>query len=194
MPTRHLDLGCGPKPRNPYGRDELCGVDIAPPDGRTGIRRANLALEPIPFPDGHFDSVSAYDFLEHVPRVLPQADGRGTRFPFIELMNEIWRVLRPEGLFYASTPMYPHPAVFQDPTHVNVLTRESHRYFTRPDHTARMYGWAGDFSLVRLVPTRGGEHVYEPTAAPGWRQRLRLARRDRRGENSHVVWEFRAHK
>jgi SAM-dependent methyltransferase len=194
MPTRHLDLGCGATPRNPYRRDELHGVDIAPPADRPEIRRGNLALDPIPFPDGHFDSVSAYDFLEHVPRLLPRADGRGTRLPFIELMNEVWRVLRPDGLFYASTPMYPHPAAFQDPTHVNVLTRESHRYFTRPEHLARMYGWTGDFSVVRLLPVRGGEHEYEPTAAPGWRQRLRLARRERRGENSHVVWELRAHK
>ena len=95
MTTRHLDLGCGARPRNPYGRDELHGIDLAPrhEPGAFEVRRANLALEPIPYPDDHFDSVSAYDFLEHVPRVLPTADGRDTRFPFVELMNEVWRVL-----------------------------------------------------------------------------------------------------
>src|SRR5690606_4836763 len=30
VPDRHLDLGCGDSPRNPYGRTTLCGVDICP--------------------------------------------------------------------------------------------------------------------------------------------------------------------
>lgn len=193
--TRHLDIGCGTRPRNPYGRDEVHGVDIREATTASGaqIRRANLAVEPIPFPDGHFDSVSAYDFLEHVPRVLP-AVGGGTRFPFIELMNEVWRVLVPGGRFYAYTPMYPHPAVFQDPTHVNVLTRQSHVYFTRPELLARMYGFVGDFEVVRMLPAKAGEFEYEPTGEPGLMRRYRLRRRERRKENSHFVWEFAALK
>ena len=129
MTTRHLDLGCGAVPRNPYRRDELHGIDIAPrhEPGAAEIRRANLALQPIPYPDSHFDSVSAYDFFEHVPRVLATADGQDTRFPFVQLMNEVWRVLVPGGLLYAYTPVYPHPMAFQDPTHVNILTRDSHQ-------------------------------------------------------------------
>lgn len=195
MSTRHLDLGCGARPRNPFKCDELYGVDIAaqPFAGRE-LRVANVALDPIPFDDGVFDSVSAYDFLEHVPRVLPRADGRGTRFPFVELMNEVWRVLKDGGRFYGYTPAYPHPEAFQDPTHVNILTLGSHVYFTRPDFKARMYGFHGDFSVERVLMTRGGRHEYEPTDAPGLLERYRQARRARRGELSHLVWEFRAHK
>lgn len=194
--TRHLDLGCGTRPRNPYRRDELHGVDVDPAQG-TGceeIRRANLALEAIPYADDHFDSVSAYDFLEHVPRILPVQGMQETRFPFVELMNEIWRVLVPGGHFYAVTPAYPHPAAFQDPTHVNILTRDSHAYFTRPALLARMYGYVGDFSVIRVQPIKGGEFDYEPTAAPGFMRRYRLRRRERRGENSHLLWELEAHK
>ena len=196
MTTRHLDLGCGGKPRNPYRRDELHGIDIAPDEAWSGgeIRRANLALEPIPYPDNHFDSVSAYDFLEHVPRVMANAAGTATRFPFIELMNQVWRVLAPGGRLYAYTPCYPHPMAFQDPTHVNIVTRETHQYFTRPQFTARMYGFEGDFSVVRVLPALVAEHDYEPTAKPGWYQRYRLRRRERRGENTHIVWELEAHK
>ncbi|HRC36889.1 MAG TPA: methyltransferase domain-containing protein [Rubrivivax sp.] len=196
MTTRHLDLGCGARPRNPYGRDELHGIDLAPrhEPGAFEVRRANLALEPIPYPDDHFDSVSAYDFLEHVPRVLPTADGRDTRFPFVELMNEVWRVLSPGGLLYAYTPCYPHPMAFKDPTHVNILTRDSHEYFTRPRFTARMYGFKGDFSIVRVMPALVAEHEYEPRQIPGWYAKYRLRRRERRHENTHVVWELAAHK
>jgi hypothetical protein len=46
--TRHLDLGCGDRPRNPYRRDELFGVDLnGSADGSGPIRGANLALQPI---------------------------------------------------------------------------------------------------------------------------------------------------
>jgi SAM-dependent methyltransferase len=189
VPTRHLDLGCGPVPRNPYARDELFGVDIAPSsDGR--IRAANLAVQPIPFEDRFFDSVSAYDFLEHVPRVLGTADGQGTRFPFVELMNEVWRVLKPGGLFYAVTPVYPHPAVFQDPTHVNVLTTGTHEYFARPTRMAAMYGFHGDFSVRRVQLTRHhAGSVYAPPPANAW-QRWRQAQRERRGACGHIIWEL----
>jgi SAM-dependent methyltransferase len=192
--TRHLDLGCGTKPRNPYKRDELYGVDIRESTdvGGAEIRRANVSTEPIPFPENHFDSVSAYDFLEHIPRVLQSATG--TRFPFIELMSEVWRVLIPGGRFYAYTPIFPHPSAFQDPTHVNILTRNSHIYFTRPELLARMYGFVGDFKVIRLLPAKAGEFEYEPTATPDFLRRYRLRRRERRNENSHFVWEFEAIK
>jgi SAM-dependent methyltransferase len=196
MTTRHLDLGCGARPRNPYRRDEIHGIDINPRSEPGGfeIREANLALEPIPYPDSHFHSVSAYDFLEHVPRVLTTADGRATRFPFVELMNEVWRVLQPGGRFYGYTPCYPHPMAFQDPTHVNIVTRDTHRYFTRPDLTARMYGFRGNFSVVRVLPALSAEHEYEPTEPARGYQKFRLMRRRWRNENSHIVWEFEAHK
>ena len=195
MNHRHLDLGCGSTPRNPYKAQQLFGVDIrADLSGAAGAetRAADLFRQPIPFDDDAFDSVSAYDFLEHVPRTAITADA--TRFPFIELMNEVWRVLKHDGRFYASTPAYPHAAAFQDPTHVNILTRQTHIYFTRPQLLGRMYGFTGDFACLRCMPVRGGEFEYQPTSPPGWIEQLRLKRRDRRNKNSHLVWEFQAIK
>lgn len=197
--TRHLDIGCGKTPRNPYRQDQVFGVDLQSPTGDTGlIRCANLATQPIPFADNHFDSVSAYDFLEHVPRVLPTADGRGTRFPFVELMNEVWRVLVPGGKFYAVMPAFPSWAAFQDPTHVNIVTTSTHVYFTRPQRMAAMYGFHGDFALVRAphwAKTRVGvDYIKAPSGLLG---RLRVAHRAwraRQGSTSHVVWEFEALK
>jgi SAM-dependent methyltransferase len=193
MSTRHLDLGCGPVPRNPYGRDELFGIDLSGRD-EGPIRRANLVTQPIPFEDGSFDSVSAYDFLEHVPRVFPSADGQGTRFPFIDLMNEIWRVLKPAGMLYAVTPVYPGKAAFQDPTHVNIMTPDTHTYFTRPQRMAAMYGFVGDFEARRVQLTRPDpKRAFIPPPAT-WLQRLRLAHRIRRGACGHLIWEFEARK
>jgi SAM-dependent methyltransferase len=190
--TAHLDLGCGPVPRNPYARDTLYGVDLVA--AGEYIRAANLAVAPIPFADNQFDSVSAYDFLEHVPRVLPSADGSGTRLPFVELMNEVWRVLKPGGLFYASTPVYPHVNAFADPTHVNTLTVGTHVYFTRPALLAAPYGFVGDFQARRVQLASPNASTLYTAPVQGLWNRLRHAWRVRRGRCGHLVWEFEAHK
>jgi SAM-dependent methyltransferase len=193
MKGKHLDLGCGPCPRNPYGQSELYGVDIRANLTAEGVRfiaAANLAKEPIPFASQHFGSVSAYDFLEHVPRVnLSPTQGEPV-FPFIELLNEIWRVLEPGGKFYAVFPAYPHPLAFCDPTHVNILTDKSHRYFTGPNPMARMYGFKGEFELIRQhrIHPRGNYHPQDV----GFKLRMKSWVDGLMGRRSHLVWEFKA--
>ena len=191
--TQHLDLGCGAVPRNPYGRDHLFGVDLSG-QAQGPIRRANLVTQTIPFGNDEFDSVSAYDFLEHVPRVFPSPDGLGTRFPFIELMNEVWRVLKHGGLFYAVTPIYPGKAAFQDPTHVNIMTVDTHTYFARPQRMAAMYGFKGDFLVRRIQLTRPDPKQAYLEPPRGWWQQLRQAHRIWRGACGHLIWELEAVK
>ena len=192
---RHLDIGCGAVPRNPYRRPDLFGIDIrraAPAGAAFEFTEANLTLQPIPYPDSHFGSVSAFDFIEHVPRVLPTADGRGTRFPFVELMNEVWRVLAPGGLFYALTPAFPRAHAFRDPTHVNIITEETHHYFVGDPPGARMYGFVGGFRTRRCgwaVPRDS-----ELAELPNWRQKVRLLQHTLKGQLSHYLWELEAVK
>ncbi len=189
--TRHLDLGCGPVPRNPYQQDELFGVDIAPTENSSQItiRQANLTLQPIPFPDHYFDSLSTFDFLEHVPRVLPTPDGLSTRFPFIELMNEIHRVLRPGGILYALTPCYPAYEAFQDPTHVNIMTEKTHLYFTGANPLGRMYGFSGQFE-ARKVEWMVHKDALTPLVPLNLSQKFRRMNYKLKGKFTHIAWEF----
>jgi SAM-dependent methyltransferase len=191
MSTRHLDLGCGPLPRNPYRCDEVYAVDLEIPAGMDlqRFRRANLSLEPIPHEDSNFDSVSAFDFLEHVPRVLNTVDGLGTRFPFLDLMNEIHRVLRPGGRFFALTPAFPNAEAFQDPTHVNIITDKTWTYFCGNEPKARPYGFRGTFQMQRNERALYPE-AFDPTAQLGWRRRYRRMQLLRRGSLTHLMWEF----
>jgi SAM-dependent methyltransferase len=127
-----LDLGCGENPRNPFEANNIFGVDVRNiNDSR--IKVANLFFEPIPFGDEYFDFVTAFDFIEHIPRVLslfnPISQKNEIKNPFIDLMNEVYRVLKMGGLFYSHTPALPHPAAFQDPTHVNFITEKTFPLF-----------------------------------------------------------------
>lgn len=207
LPDRHLDLGCGDAPRNPYDRAQLCGIDIRAPE-RTVThehRTANLVVDPIPYADASFGSVSAYDFIEHVPRIFPDGQG-GTRFPFVELMNEIWRVLAHDGRLYALTPAFPHTDAFVDPTHVNIITDDSHHYFCGPAPDGRMYGFHGHFEIERVVRTERGaaysalpgapqNHGARKLAARALRRWMRWLRgRAHTPRAPYLLWELRAVK
>lgn len=147
MSRRSLDLGCGNRISNPYNADDLYGVDIMDL-GIPNIKQADLAIEPIPFEDNYFNYVTAYDFIEHIPRILYYRDQRIN--PFINLMNEIYRVLVPGGIFRAHTPAIPHAEAFQDPTHVNFITTETVQYFAGyHKHHGEDYGFNGNFMLLK---------------------------------------------
>lgn len=145
MTTKTLDIGCGTLPRNPFSLDEAYGIDIRE-NIDAKIYCADLAVEPIPFSHEFFDAVTAFDFIEHVPRVIymPQR-----RFCFVELMNEIYRVLKTGGLFYSFTPAFPASPAWRDPTHVNIITEETFPlYFDSQNRWASMYGFNGSFDIV----------------------------------------------
>lgn len=194
MLRRHLDLGCGSRPRNPLNQDELFGVDLSAPEGGSHLKRVDLCFEPLPFETSSLDSISAYDFIEHIPRVLNDTVNRTTRFPFVDLMSEIFRVLKPEGRFIASTPCYPHPSVFVDPTHVNFISSRSHTYFCGREPLARMYGFKGHFEprmVLRWRPQRG---LLLPPSVPTLRQRTSRFFDSLKGRNSHIFWDLVAVK
>lgn len=149
--TKSLDLGCGTNPRNPFNANEVFGIDVRE-DLEAGIKCADLVIEQIPFDDDSFEYVTAYDFLEHIPRVVYAPTRRNA---FVELINEVYRVLKDGGLFLSLTPAYPHPEAFQDPTHVNVITEKTFRaYFDNVNRWASSYGFKGAFQ-IRMQEWRG---------------------------------------
>ncbi|MFP5392252.1 MAG: class I SAM-dependent methyltransferase [Gammaproteobacteria bacterium] len=143
--SKSLDLGCGAQPRNLYNADELYGVDVKDiPEAN--VKRADLVIEAIPFDSDMFEFVTAYDFLEHIP---PLVYAPARRNAFIELMNEIYRVLKMDGTFLSFTPAYPHVELFRDPTHVNFITEQTFPlYFDHENRWATAYGFKGSFKIV----------------------------------------------
>ena len=189
--SKHLDLGCGGKPRNPYGRDELFGLDQSSGFSNANVRACQLGLEPFPFPSDYFDSVSAYDLLEHIPRQAIDYAANRIRFPFIELMQEVWRVLKPEGRFFALTPAYPAKQAFQDPTHVNIITNDTHLYFCGHEPPVTPYGFNGRFETVQVKSVLPEEVYGDTTLKLRWRKFRYIYFKS---GLSHLTWELIAKK
>jgi SAM-dependent methyltransferase len=141
-----LDLGCGRQPRNPFNCRQSRGIDIRSSDH---VIEHDLLQGPLPIESDSIDAITAFDVLEHVPRVIYERERGGTRFPVVELMNEVSRCLRPGGVFFSSTPCFPWPMAFHDPTHVNFMTEDTLRvYFCGDSPRARIYGFGGNFRMV----------------------------------------------
>jgi SAM-dependent methyltransferase len=144
MQNISLDLGCGANPKNPFKAETVYGIDIREDIGNN-IYKADLVLESIPFPDNYFDYVTAHDFIEHIPRVIYMPQRKN---PFVDLMSEIWRVLKLNGKFYSHTPAFPHMAAFSDPTHVNIITENTFpMYFDDVHRWGSTYGFRGAFTI-----------------------------------------------
>lgn len=193
---RHLDIGCGSRPKNPYNKQFLYGIDIRniPSTDAITFKQANLTLDSIPFEDNYFGTVSAFDFIEHIPRVFPSKDGKDTVFPFINLMSEVWRVLEHGGRFYALTPAYPNIGAFIDPTHVNFITDKTHTYFcVEYENAAAMYGFKGQFKLIRCEWVKFS-YGMNPKAKLSVLQRLKVFINRKRNKVCHLVWELEAIK
>ena len=112
-PELSLNIGCG---RN--NDPKMYGIDLL---DVPGVDLVHDITEGLPFPDNTFDRISAVDILEHVPMGTPN----------IKIMEEIYRVLKPEGEFYFSVPSTDgnNVGAFQDPTHISFWNQTKFQYF-----------------------------------------------------------------
>ncbi len=110
---KQLNLACGhvilPKEDNWLNLDKyyINGVDIV------------AEIPPIPFKDESFDHILVSHFLEHV------SAGK----PIIDVMNECWRILRPNGTMHVEVPYWNTEEYVRDPTHVQPWNMDKFRYF-----------------------------------------------------------------
>lgn len=83
---------------------------------------------PWPLPDESVTVAICSHLVEHIPPVAVLSDG-GTRFPFIEFMDEVWRVLKVGAEFAIACPHGSSQGYLQDPTHVNSINETTWAYF-----------------------------------------------------------------
>jgi SAM-dependent methyltransferase len=126
----HVDLGCGTLKKGRIGIDRYYapGVNIA----------MDLDVDvSLPFPDNSIEHVISHHFFEHV------GDG------FIELVDEIYRVLKPGGHLRAITPLFPSTSAVSDPDHKRYFMAESEEISTWDSFVGDPNGtfWTEAFSV-----------------------------------------------
>ena len=128
-----IDLGCGRRKKEGF-----FGIDCQELDGVDLVCDCN---ETIPLDDNIADEIQADDFLEHINN-----DKR------IHIISEIWRILKPNGLFYSSTPSTDGRGAFQDPTHFSFWNQNSWFYYTE-DEYRKLYSIKPKFDIIDLYTT-----------------------------------------
>ena len=124
-----LNLGCGNQKQDKY-----INIDI-----RESVNPDIVAdlSKRFPFESNSIDEIKAYNFLEHVP--IGKTIG---------LIEEIYRVLKPNGYFKHLTPSTDGRGAFHDPTHVSFWNVNSWLYYTNPDWN--IYDIKALFGIIRL--------------------------------------------
>jgi SAM-dependent methyltransferase len=137
----NVDLGCG------FRKNGNVGIDVTPRGTEADVI-CRIGFEPIPLDDEAADTVYCRDFLEHIPKGYYSEHDQILRYPVIEVMNEVWRILKPGGTFTSFTPCYPAVEVHRDPTHLSVWTLESMQYFCGKYPIAKIYGVRANFEIL----------------------------------------------
>jgi SAM-dependent methyltransferase len=119
---RELLVGCGAHREKtilmrgePEAWGDLTTLDINP-DHKPDIVW-DLNVRPLPFEDDTFDSIRAFEVLEHLGR---QGDYRA----FFDEWSEWWRILKPGGVIIGTSPHWSSPWAWMDPGHTRVMGPE----------------------------------------------------------------------
>ncbi len=108
-----LDIGCGASKHAGF-----VGIDILPLDGVDIVH--DLEETPWPLPDECALTAIASHVLEHI---------NPHKGVFIKVMDEIWRVMKPQGQFAFVVPYAESHGFYQDPTHCNPINETTMLYF-----------------------------------------------------------------
>ncbi len=115
-----LDIACGNHKGNGF-----VGMDIQALDGVDIVH--DLNVHPWPIEANSVDAARAWHIVEHVPPCCVTESG--TRFPFVEFMNELWRVMKPGGCVDIETPYGSSAGFNNDPTHCNPCNEVTFEHF-----------------------------------------------------------------
>ena len=119
-----LDIGCGGSKHAGF-----VGIDKLPLDGVDIVH--DIEQTPWPLDDECVSVAIASHILEHIN----PAGGI-----FLNVMNEIWRVMQMNGQFAFVVPYAGSPGYWQDPTHCNGITEATIYYFD-PSHESHLYNF-----------------------------------------------------
>ena len=144
-----LHLGCGRLPREGWvnlDMTALPGVDVV-------FNLDDCGTTPLPFDDDTFDIIEGIDLIEHIREPLA-------------LMQELYRVAKPDAVCHFELPYGSSDDAWEDPTHRRPYFIGSWAYFGQPFYYRADYGFRADWSTERVElampdPSPNQEELYE---------------------------------
>lgn len=163
---RELLIGCGSRrdkrlvsPGEPEEWGNLTTLDINPAHRPDVVW--DLNVRPLPFDDDTFDTIRAFDVLEHLGR-------QGDYKSFFEEWSEWWRILRPGGFLYGTSPHWSSKWAWMDPGHTRAMGPELLNFLHQPAYEEQVgytpmsdyrFVYRADFDLMHSV-VDGGTYQY----------------------------------
>jgi len=103
-----------------------------------GLRESEMFLTDVKyyapqFKESIFDEVHAYEVLEHL-------GDQGDAVAFFNQFAEIWRILKPGGVFCATVPSRYSPWLWGDPSHRRAILPESLVFLDQSEYVKQLDG------------------------------------------------------
>lgn len=112
----------------------------------------DLTVLPLPFEADSFDEIHAYEVLEHTGQ---QGDWRF----FFAQWSEFWRILKPGGIFFGTSPAHRSMWAWGDPGHTRIVQAENFVFLHQPSYAAQVgkspmtdyrFAYQADFEPLEL--------------------------------------------
>lgn len=122
----------------------------------------DLVSLPLPFDDDFADEIHAYEVMEHVGR-------QGDWAFFFAQWSDIWRVLKPGGVFFGTSPHWSSPWAWMDPGHTRVMGPEMLTFLVQPEYSKQVgatpmtdyrFCYRADFDIVEARVTDSKSFVW----------------------------------
>lgn len=86
---------------------------------------------PLPFEDNSFDEIHVYECLEHL-------GSQGDYKFFFAQFEDFWRILKPEGILFATVPMWNSVWAWGDPSHKRVINEGTLVFLSQAEYKAQI--------------------------------------------------------
>ena len=117
----------------------------------------DLTVFPYPFEDDTFDEIHAYEVMEHVGQ---QGDYRF----FFRQWEELWRILKPGGVFAGTSPTASSGWAWGDPGHTRIVSPQCLVFLDQNEYQSQIgktpmsdYRWIYDADFERVHLDANGE-------------------------------------
>ncbi len=165
MSYRELLLGAGASrakklsPTGSHDWSDLTTLDMVADHAPDVVH--DISALPLPFEVDSFDEIHAYEVMEHVGQ---QGDWRF----FFAQWADLWRILKPGGIFLGTSPHWSSAWCWGDPGHTRVISAECLTFLHQPAYgqvgvtpmTDYRFCYKADFDIVHSHKNEAGGYEY----------------------------------